>query len=546
MALAAMVGCQERHAPADQPAMTSARADAQPTTRPATLVQGLGDVQHTVSTKNPQAQKFFNQGLAYVYGFNHAEAVRSFARAAELDPTLAMAWWGKALALGPNINKDVDPAEEKAAYVAVQKAMSLAGNATPVEQAYIRALSVRYSDRPDADLKKLAVEYHRAMGELVKQFPDDLDAATLYAESGMNLRPWKLYTRDGKPEEGTEEIVATLESVLARNPNHTGANHYYIHATEASLQPQRALASAQRLPALAPGAGHLVHMPAHVYIRIGDYPSAVKANQEAIASDDKYISCCKPPAGVYPLMYYNHNVHFLAVAACMTNQSKLALSSAQKLYDDASPAAKEIPFVEPFCTLRELVRVRFAMWDEILNEPAPPESMLATTAAWHFARGMAFAARGNLSDAGAEQAAFAVASSKVKDAMFGNNSVTNVLQVATHLLAGRIALARGDQGAGIEHLRLAVQAQDELGYDEPAPIPWPVRESLGAALLRQGDAADAERVFRRDLELNPNNPRSLIGLLASLRAQNKPSREIQAAVDQAIKPAEIQLKVEDF
>ena len=284
---------------------------------PAIHMPGMGTHHHPVSTTNPEAQKFFDQGLRFVFAFNHEEAIRSFKRAAELDPKLAMAHWGIGLALGPNINLDVDPEREKAAYEAAQKAQSLKAHASEHERAYLDALVTRYSIEPNADLKKLAVDYKNAMAEVVKRYPDDLDAATLYAESAMNLRPWKFWTADGKPAEGTEEIVATLESVLRRDPNHIGAIHYYIHAVEASNTPERALAYAPQLPTLVPGAGHLVHMPAHIYARTGDHEAAALSNKYAARVDEAYMKA-RGGGGFYPAMYYSHNLHFLAIAESMT------------------------------------------------------------------------------------------------------------------------------------------------------------------------------------------------------------------------------------
>src|SRR5882724_3145634 len=298
--------------------------------KPAALTPGLGDVHHPVSTSNPEAQRFFDQGLALVYGFNHDEAVRSFKRAAELDPQLAMAFWGVALALGPNINMPVDAEHEQAAYEAVQKAMSLAAKASDAERAYIDALARRYSNDPKADLQKLSVDYKNAMSDVSRRFPDDLDAATLYAESIMDLRPWQFWSRDGKPAEGTAEMVGVLESVLRRDPQHTGANHYYIHAVEASPHPEWALPSAQRLKVLAPAAGHLVHMPAHIDIRAGNYEAAARSNAYAAEADREYFKVTGQ-VGMYPMMYYSHNLHFLAVAHSM-----------QGRYQDAKRAADQL------------------------------------------------------------------------------------------------------------------------------------------------------------------------------------------------------------
>src|ERR1700687_5492546 len=285
--------------------------------KPATLMSGVGNVHHPVSASNPEAQKFFDQGLRLIYDFNHDEAARSFQRAAELDSKLAIAYWGVAEAVGPN---STDPASDdrfKQAHEAIQKAVDLSANASPSEQAYIQAMAKRFPADPKANLKKAAEDYHDAMREVSKKYPDDLDAATLFAESGMNLHPWGLWHVDGTPEAGTEEIVATLESVIRRDPNHLGAIHYYIHATEASRSPQRALAGANKLAAMAPAAGHLVHMPAHIYIRTGDYAAAVKTNQEAAVADQAYIKA-SGAQGIYPMMYYSHNLHFIAMCTAMT------------------------------------------------------------------------------------------------------------------------------------------------------------------------------------------------------------------------------------
>ena len=310
---------------------------AHPATKPATLMPGYGDLHHPVSTKNPQAQQFFDQGLRLIYAFNHDEAARSFQRAADLDPKLAMAYWGVAEAVGPNYN---DPASDErfaAAHAAIQKAVDLSANASPVEQAYIQAMALRFPADPKADRRQAAEAYHDAMREVSKNFPDDLDAATLFAESGMNLHPWGLWHRDGTPEAGTEEIVATLESVIKRDPNHMGAIHYYIHAVEASASPERALAAANRLAAMAPAAGHLVHMPAHVYIRTGDYAAAVKTNQAAAIADRAYIKA-SGVQGLYPMMYYSHNLHFIAMCSAMNGDYAEAMKNAQMLADHVRPA----------------------------------------------------------------------------------------------------------------------------------------------------------------------------------------------------------------
>lgn len=358
--------------------------------RAAVLDGGLGNVDHPVSTKNPEAQKFFNQGLAYLFAFNHDEGVRSFKRAAELDPELAMANWGASLGLGANYNDPANPDRFKQAYDYLQKAIALAPKASLAEQAYIKALSKRYSSDPNADPKKLAAEYKAAMAELVKNYPDDLDATTLYAESMMNLRPWQLWTLDGKPAEGTLDIVAVLESVLRRNPNHTGANHYYIHAVEASHNPERALPSAARLGGLAPSAGHLVHMPSHIYLRTGDYDDAVKSNELAIVADRNYIQK-SGSQGLYPAMYYNHNIHMLAASFARNGNFAGAVKSAGELETNVLPLLKAMPMLEMFAPYRLYVLTRFKKWDDIMKYPQPAPELKITTANWHMARGMALA-----------------------------------------------------------------------------------------------------------------------------------------------------------
>src|SRR6266446_2690071 len=326
--------------------VSAAPAKTNPASSPQ-LMPGLGEVHHPISTKNSQAQQFFDQGLKFVFGFNHDEARRSFQRAAELDPKLAMAWWGVALTLGPNYNLPVDPAREKAGYDAVQRALALQENASDPERAYINALSVRYSNDPKADLHRLDLDYKNAMLKLVQRYPDDLDATTLYAESSMNLNPWHLWAADGKPAEGTEEIVATLESVLKRDPNHLGANHYYIHAVEASRQPERALPSAARLEKLAPAEGHLAHMPAHIYARVGDHFASAHCNEAAIAADKKFLAETHDE-GVYKLMYYSHNLHFLAFAASMEGNFAEAKDTAARVVANVMPGVKAMPMLEGF------------------------------------------------------------------------------------------------------------------------------------------------------------------------------------------------------
>jgi tetratricopeptide (TPR) repeat protein len=492
--------------------------------KPATLMSGLGDLHHPVSTGNPQAQQFFDQGLRLIYAFNHDEAARSFQRAAELDPKLAIAYWGVAEAVGPNYN---DPASDERfaqAHKAIQKAVDLSASASPAEQAYIQAMALRFPGDPQADRRKAAEAYHDAMREVTKKFPDDLDAATLFAEAGMNLHPWGLWHRDGTPEPGTEEIVATLESVIKRDPNHMGAIHYYIHTVEASASPERALAGANRLAAMAPAAGHLVHMPAHIYIRTGDYEAAVKTNQVAAAVDRAYIKA-SGAQGLYPMMYYSHNLHFIAMCSAMNGDYAEAMKNAQLLADHVRPHVEDMPPLEGFVTIPIAVDVRFRKWDEILKMPKPDPEMKTETVFWHFARGMALAAKGKASEAEADHQVVADAEKNTpEDVIFAmpvNNKTKDVLKIARDVLGAKIALAKKDSAAAITLLQSAVTVQDSLKYDEPEDWFFPVRESLGATLLMNGDATGAEKTFREDLDRHPRNPRSLFGLQQALKAQGR-------------------------
>jgi tetratricopeptide (TPR) repeat protein len=517
--------------------------------RPATHVPGMSSHHHPVSTTNAEAQKFFDQGLRFVYAFNHDEAIRSFKEASRLDPNLAMAHWGIALALGPNINLDVDPAREKAAYEAAQKALALAAKAPENERAYIEALVKRYSIDPKADLKQLAVDYKKAMGDVARRYPDDLDAATLYAESAMDLRPWQLWTTDGKPAEGTEEIVSVLESVLRRDPNHIGAIHYYIHAVEASSNPERALAYAPKLTTLVPAAGHLVHMPSHIYHRTGDYRSAALSNKEAARADEAYIRR-NGVKGIYPLMYYTHNLHFLAIADAMSGRYVDATNAAKQMEAHVGPHIKAMPMLEGFMTVMPLTLVQFNRWDEIEKLPKPDASMIATTAVWHFARGMAFEAKGQTTDAVREHSALvAAAKSVAPGASLGLNSANKILSIAETVLSARIAeTTNRDSKNTIELLRKAVEMEDSLAYDEPPIWFLPVRLWLAGALMNDGDYAGAEQVFRADLDRNKRNGRSLFGLRESLKAQGKnyAASLVQREFENAWKDADTVLKIEDL
>lgn len=517
--------------------------------KPATLIPGVGAHHHKVSTSSAEAQRFFDQGMALIYGFNHEEAARSFRRAAELDPRMAMAHWGIALAVGPNYNEPaIDLDRMKAAYAAIEKARQLAASAPARERAYIEALAQRFTLDPNPDGKKLARAYADAMRELHRLYPDDLDAATLFADSLMNLNPWQLWTKDGKPAAGTEEIVAILEEVLRRDPNHIGANHLYIHAVEASKTPERALPSAARLGRLAPAAGHLVHMPGHIYLRTGEYAESARVNEAAAEADRRYLEQ-SGVRGMYAAMYYSHNIHFLVESYGRMGNYQKALESAKRLEANVRGYLQQMPMLEGFLPSSIFTRLRFARWKEMLEVPEPDRSHPITTAIWHFGRGVAFAATGKLNDAEKERAVFL---EKVRnmpgETPFGLNSAASIMKIAEHILAARINQARGDSSGAIAEWRKAVEAQDALNYDEPPGWYYPVRESLGAALLRSGAAAEAEAVFRAELRDNPRNGRSLFGLAESLKAQKKDDAAelVRREFEHAWKDSDTKLRSEDF
>jgi len=495
--------------------------------KPAMLDAGVGKVDHRVTTRNADAQRFFDQGLAYLYGFNHGEGINSFKRAAGLDPEMAMAYWGIALALGSNYNVPADEAQLTEAYANLQKAIALAPKASPAERDYIAALSKRYAQDPKTDSQRLANDYKVAMGELVRKYPNDLDAATLYAESMMNLRPWQLWTLDGKPADGTLEIIAVLDGVLKRNPNHIGANHYLIHAVEASPNPERGLAAAKRLSYLAPSSGHLVHMPSHIYLRTGDYLDSVKSNDAAIIADKKYIQRTGAQ-GVYPLMYSNHNVHMLAASYARNGNYAGAIKAARELEVNVGKNVAAMPMLEAFMPYTLVTLVRFQKWDEVMKYAQPAPEMKITNAFWRMARGLAFAETGKASEAEKELAALRdVIKTIPADSGLGNNLALDVMKVPVELLAGEIALANGNKKAAIEALRRAVAAEDLVNYDEPPDWDLPTREWLGRALLRSGEFTEAEKTYREEIAKHPRSGRALFGLDEALRKEGKLSAATQ-------------------
>jgi tetratricopeptide (TPR) repeat protein len=443
-----------------------------------------------------------------------------------------MAYWGIAYTLGPNYNLPADPERDRQAWEAVRNAQAKAAGASEVERGYIAAIATRYAQDAPADRRSLDEAYANAMRDLSQRHPEDLDAATLYAEAMMDLRPWNLWTHDGQPQPGTLEIVATLESVLKRNPDHPGANHYYIHAVEASNDPARGLPSADRLGALEPGAGHLVHMPSHIYIRTGRYGDATDTNRRAVAVDEKYIREQNPP-GPYPMMYYPHNIDFIYAAAAFDGRSASAIEAADKLVGKIHfEMIPQMPMLEGFVPRPLFARLRFGKWEDILKQPAPPAELPYATGVWHYARGIAYLRTGKLREAQAELTALEKIAKAMPPERLATqvNTVSQLLGVASHTLAGEIAAKRGLHAQAIRDLEAAVKLQDGLTYMEPPDWYYPVRQSLGQVLLEAGFAKQAEAVYRKDLETYPDNGWSLYGLAQSLRKQGK--REQAAEVEQ--------------
>ena len=511
---AASSGGHAHYAPAgpDKP-----NADGQVAPR----LQNLGAYTFPVSTKNQDAQKFINQGLNLSYAFNHAESGRAFREAARLDPTLAMAYWGQALVLGPNINAAMEPTDESPAYEAIKKAVALKSGATAKEAILIDALSARYSGKTEDRVGRDRA-YSDAMKKVTEQFPDDLDVQVLYVESVMDLRPWGYWMRDGAPHEGVADAVARIERVLARKDDHPGALHLYIHLMEA-VSPRKAEAAADRLLPLMPAAGHIVHMPAHIYQRVGRYADSIKSNELAITADEDYITQCRAQ-GLYPMGYYPHNLHFLWFSASFDGQGAKAIDAARKTASKVDDATlKQMPMLAAFRVVPYYALTRFGRWDEMLKEPAPPQGNAFLSGIYRYARGIALAARGRIAEAERELTVInTLLSDKSLDApLFSPNSGRSVLSIAPEMLAGEIAFERKLYDTAITRFERAVRLEDGLVYTEPSEWHYPPRHALGAALLAAGRPEEAETVYWEDLRRNPENGWSLFGVVQALRAQKK-------------------------
>jgi len=495
----------------------------------ANLLEGLGDHHFPVTSRHPQVQRWFDQGLMLTFGFNHDAAERSFLKATELDPDCAMCWWGAALVLGPHVNAAMDPGDNADAWARLQRAQALAPNASERERAFIQALASRYAQDPPADRKPLDQAYADATRTLVRQRPGDLDAAVFHAEALMDLQPWDYYDEKQQPKGNTAEVVSTLESVMARDPDHAGALHLYVHAVEASPAPERGAAAADRLRALVPGSGHLVHMPAHIYSRVGRWHDAVLANQRAIEADDAYLAICRGNTqGVYPLGYVPHNHHFLWFAASMEGGSAVAHAAARTTAERTN--LHDLMRQDGFAGLQHywmtpwFERVRFGRWDEIAGAPNPAPDLPYVTAIWHYAQGMAAVRQQRLDDARQHLDALRpLAADPVMDKLtvWDRYPLAHAARIAERMVTAELAAARGQRDAAVAALDEAVAIEDRIPYDEPPGWHAPVRQTLGAVLLDSGRPADAERVYREELRRNPGNGWSLFGLAQSLRAQGK-------------------------
>ena len=495
----------------------------------APLLSGLGTHDHKISTEIPGAQRYFNQGLVLSFAFNHAESIRSFKAAQKLDPSCAMCYWGEALSRGPNINVTSDGKvvmsdnDRLEAFKAIERAKELMSSSTLKEQDYIIALSSRYNGQVGTDRSVLDRKYAQSMEELSKKYPDDMDASSLFAESLMNTMPWNYWAEDGNPKPDTVKVINSLEDVLQKAPDHPLAIHLYIHAVEASSSPERAEAAADRLGDLVPGAGHLVHMPAHIYWRVGRYHDASEANIRAAQVDEEYIAQCNAQ-GFYPALYYPHNIHFLWAASTMEGRSGLSIESALKVAKYVGPEQiKQFPVVEFFHTVPLLSYVRFGKWKEILSYSAPEQDFKYSTGIYHYARGIAFSSLGKNEEALKELSYIKplIDTPEIKNLVKSGQPSAKLLEIADNLLLGQIEFKNGNYEASIISLKKAVSLQDDLPYTEPPFWYYPTRQSLGRVLTEAGKFAEAEAVFRKDLEDYPRNGWSMFGLFKVLEIQGK-------------------------
>ncbi|VEP12558.1 conserved hypothetical protein [Hyella patelloides LEGE 07179] len=518
----------------------------------APLFTGMGSHHHLITTKSPQAQRYFDQGLVLAYGFNHAEAARSFRQAIKLDPDCAMCNWGLAYVLGPNINAQMEDDAVPESYAAMQQAVQLAKSSSNSEQAYINALAKRYTDRPLKDRSSLDIAYAEAMEKVTQEYSNDMDAATIYAEALMDTMPWDYWTEKGEPKPETQKVLDTLESILQREPNHPGANHLYIHAVEA-VRPEQGISAADRLRSLVPGSGHLVHMPSHIYIRVGRYHDAAVTNQNAIAVDNEYITQCHAQ-GVYTLAYVPHNHHFLWFAATMEGNSQLATEAGQnvaKMVDTQMMREPGMGTLQHFSSVPLFTMIRFGQWEQILATLQPEAALKYPMGIWHYARGLAYTAQDKIAEAQKESEGLELLANDPELAevtIWDINTTQSILKVATEALTGEIAAKQGKYPKAIAHLRKAVNLEDALNYDEPADWSTPVRQYLGAALLKAQRYASAEQVYKEDLAIYPDNGWSLFGLAQSLQAQAKDSeaQTIQQQFESAWQDADVRLTASKF
>jgi tetratricopeptide (TPR) repeat protein len=510
------------------------------------LLPGLGKHHHKISTKNPEAQQYFDQGLMLVFGFNRAEAVRSFRRAARLDPDSAMPHWGMALAYGRHMNMDVDmDVQPRQAYIAIQDAIALLGKASAEEQLYIEALALRCSKDETADGQKLDAAYATAMRNLTELYPDDLDAAALSLEALMMAHRYEWFHGD-MAAEGTNEVIHRIEDVLRRDPEHPLANHLHIHILDTG-HPELALGSAYRLGQVAPGLGHLVHMPSHIFFNVGDYEMTARVNSQAAEADREYMKLAKPGFTEYTLVYYMHDIHFVARARAEQGLFDEAKISADQVADYIRPIQGQWPMISDYyLPVPLLVLLRFQKWDEVLMLPEPDPKRMISDALWYYGRALAFAAKGQQQQAVAEKTVFEQLRRQAPtDLMWMFNPGGAMLNVASLVLDARLS---EDPRRAIEIWKQAVKAQDSLAYDEPPAWYYPIRESLGGALLRAGSAVEAEGVFRECLSRNPRDPRALFGLMQALKAEQKPdsAQWVQHEFESSWRNPSLQLHVEDL